>query len=811
MTIARNQKHVQDSNYYGEVAMNNVNNIGEVAVSNSKIQKVIIEKALKASTYEEAKEVAALIAANGAPYERPVGDKPNNFGLMAPSGSSYEFKALELVTNAQDAVLERRARKRFGDLDKVPYQRPSEAAGDLLGELNHKQQGDLVTVSFRESDAPTRSSKRLTIVNRDYGCGLEPQAIPTTIFALGSSHKTSRNWQQGAFGVGGASTYRNARAVVLVSRRAPEMNPSDDRIAVAVVLWDAHGKGQRAFYHVTTDWEIGAAAEPWSAPASVYPEFEPGTHLALISYGVNGFHRSFSGDELTFATVLNTRLFEPVMPVKFTNEITRGRNEYLRGLSQRFADNPRKDRLSDDDTMLYTTGGTTYQLPVKYYVFPTGKDADGKDKPGARKNFVARGHALMFTSNGQVHHHWTPERFKADTKLSRLHDRILVVVETDSLPIELRTALFTPDRSQMLASEAAIQLEDQVADFLNGWNALVEVNSQAIREAISSASGGASGLGVSRKIADALKVKGFGMSGGGGAGGGGNTGNGGPRPRKKVETYADPTTLEGPDRIIVEDGKVRNLEYMINAKDNFLESGRGKLTFETDHPDIDPTQHIAVGRLRDGYLRLQLVVPEGAAEGQFKLDVRLDWQKASGGIGPTMGYTTAVEVVDEIGKGGAGGGKKGNKGGSGGPQVAVIWKTPEEYGEGLNNGIPGLVDEIAAVDLAAVSEYAELAQLGDTMIPTIVLNETYAPLKSYIAARAKTLSEEGTKAAADRYAVGTGLGLLFLHEEHKKISKAGGAPLSEEYVAAEKQAIAKGILATMPAFDELAKQSGAEG
>jgi hypothetical protein len=789
-----------------------VNNNGEVAVSGNNIQREIIEKALKATTYEQAREVADLIAANGAPYERPVGDKPNNFGLMAPSGSSYEFKALELVTNSQDAVLERFARKRFGGLDEVPYQRPAEAAADLLGDLDYKQQANLVTVSFRESDAPTRSSKRLTIVNRDYGCGLEPAAIPTTIFALGSSHKTSRNWQQGAFGVGGAITYRNAKGVVLVSRRAPEMDPSEDRIAVAVVLWDAHGKGQRAYYHVTTDWELGNAAEPWSAPASVYPEFEHGTHLALISYGVNGFHRARSGDELSFDTVLNTRLFEPVIPVKYTNEITRDKVENLRGLKRRFADNPRADRLSDDDTMLYTTGGTTYHLPVKYFVFPTGKGPDGKDKPGSRRKFVAKGHALVFTSNGQVHHHWTPEQFKVRTKLSKLHDRIFLVVETDSLPIELRTALFTPDRSQMLASEAAIQLEDQVADFLNGWNALVEVNSQAIREAISSASGGASGLGVSRKIAEALKVKGFGMSGGGGSGGGGNNGNGGPRPRKKVETYTDPTTLEGPDRIIVEDGKVRNLEYMINAKDNFLDTGRGKLSFETDHPDIDTTQHISVGRLRDGYVRIQLAVPEGATEGQFKLDVRLDWQKAGGGIGPTLGYTTAVEIVDEIAKGGAGGAKKGNKGGSGGPQVAVIWKKPEEYGGDLNNGIPGLVDEISAAELASqVAEYADLAPLGNTLIPTIVMNETYAPYKSYIAARAKNLTEEGTKDAGDRYAVGTGLGLLFLHEEHKRISKALGAALPEEYVASQKQAVARSVLATMPAFDALAKESGAEG
>ncbi|MEE3853539.1 hypothetical protein VZC37_24610 [Gordonia sp. LSe1-13] len=755
-------------------------------MTNAKIQKEIIEKALNASTFAEAKAVADLLVANGAQYERPVGDRYNNFGLLAPSGSSYEYKALELVTNSQDAVLEKFAHMSLGDLDKVPYQSPAESAQDLLGELNYQQQADLVTVSIRESDPPTRSSKRVTIVNRDFGCGMEPAAVPGTIFALGSSHKTSRIWQQGAFGVGGASTYRNARAVVLVTRRAPEMGPAEDRTTVAVVLWEAQGKGQSAYYQVTTEWPADRDALPWSAPASVYPEFAGGTHIALISYGVEGFHRARSGDERSFDTVLNTRLFEPVIPVRFTNAITRERKEYLRGLGRRLADNPSKERFTDDDKMLYSHDGNTYHLPVTYFVFPKGKDASGKELPGARRKFVAKNHALVFTSNGQVHHHWTPDQFKVRTDLVKLADRILVVVETDDLPIELRTALFTPDRSQMLASEAAIQLEDQVADFLDNWNGLTEINSKIVREAIAAASGGASGLGVSRKIAQALKVSGFGMSGGGNAGGGGGQGNGGPRPRKQVETYADPTTIEGPDKVIVEEGRVRYLQYLINAHDDFLDTGRGQLTFQTDHPDINPDENIVIGRLRDGYVRVQLQVPEGATEGQFKLDAQLDWQKASGGIGPTMGYTTTVEVVDEIGKGGAGGGNKGGKGGSGGPQVAVIWKTPEEYGEGLNNAIPGVVDEIKAADLAANPEYAELAQLGETKVPTIVLNSTYSSLKGYLSARAKKLTEQGAKDAADRYAVGTGLGLLFLHEERKKIAKAGGTPPSEDYVAAEK-------------------------
>ena len=202
--------------------------------SNSKAA-AIIEAALAASTLEDALEVERLIEADiGNRYQRPIGDRYNNFGMIASSGS-YEYKALEPVTNQQDALLERLAAATFGDLSKIPYATPEEAARDLLGHLSYKEQADKIAVSFVESDPPTRSSKRLTIVYRDTGCGMEPSQIPSSIFRLGSSHKTEAQWQQGAFGVGGASTYRNAKAVVLVSRRAPEMHPEDDRISVAVV------------------------------------------------------------------------------------------------------------------------------------------------------------------------------------------------------------------------------------------------------------------------------------------------------------------------------------------------------------------------------------------------------------------------------------------------------------------------------------------------------------------------------------------------------------------------------------------------
>lgn len=767
----------------------------------------IVEAALAAGSFEDAVRVEQLIEADiGNRFQRPIGDRFNNYGILASSGS-YEYKALEPVTNQQDAVLERLAAAKFGDLSNVPYETPAEAAADLLGRLDYKEQADKISVSFRESDPPTRSNKRLTIVYRDLGCGIEAGEIPNSIFHLGTSHKTESKWQQGAFGMGGASTYRNAKAIVLVTRRAPEMKPGEDRIAVAVVRWEDHGKGSSAYYLTTTAWANGAhgsLGEPWSTPASAYPEFEPGTHLALVSYGVEGYHRVRAGDERSFDTVLNTRLYQPIAPVRFTNEIARGRNEYLRGLSRRLEENPSSDRKSDQEEILYTHAGTSYRLPVAYHVFPAGSE------PGARRRFVAKDHALIFTSNGQVHHNWTPAELKQRTKLGKIHERVFVVVETDPLPIELRTALFTPDRSQLLASEAAIQLEDQVADFLANWDRLVEINNELVQEAIRGAGSGRSALSVARKIAAALKLKGFRMDSSNG-GGGGPGGSGGRRRRRKVETYPDPTTLEGPDRLIVEDGKLRLLFYMLNAEDDFFDSGRGELTFECDHPDVDVDRHLVVGRLRDGYVRVQLQVPEGAAEGTYGLTAHLrDWHKAAGGIGAPMEYATKLEVVDEIVPPNTGGGTgKGKQGTGEGPNVAVIWQTPEEYGDGWHNDVPGSVDMIAAATLAeTLEEYRELESLGAAEIPTIVLNKSYAPFKAYIASRAKELTDKGTDDVGDRYAVGLGLGLLVLHEDSEKRAQKTKQPVAPELELVAKQAVARSVLLMMPAFDSLMKEAG---
>ena len=71
-----------------------------------------------------------------------------------------------------------------------------------------------------------------------------------------------------------------------------------------------------------------------------------------------------------------------------------------------------------------------------------------------------------------------------------------------------------------------------------------------------------------------------------------------------------------------------------------------------------------------------------------------------------------------------------------------------------------------------------MAQLGNKAVPTILLNQEYGPFKTYIGARSRELTDSGIDGAKQRYAVGTGLGLLYLNQQLVPRAKKG-EPIDE--------------------------------
>ena len=86
-----------------------------------------------------------------------------------------------------------------------------------------------------------------------------------------------------------------------------------------------------------------------------------------------------------------------------------------------------------------------------------------------------------------------------------------------------------------------------------------------------------------------------------------------------------------------------------------------------------------------------------------------------------------------------------------------------------------------------------------------LLGRSYAELRPFM----RELTEQGVDRVKERYAVGTGVGLLLLEEELARRQKAGeGIP--DEWLHSSRRAVARGVLSMMPAFDEMAREAGLE-
>ena len=244
----------------------------------------------------------------------------------------------------------------------------------------------------------------------------------------------------------------------------------------------------------------------------------------------------------------------------------------------------------------------------------------------------------MFTSNGQVHHHWTPVDFRERTKLRQLSEHVLVVVETDPLPIAVRTDFFTADRSGVRASEEALRLESELAGFLDGWDELRELNAELIRESITSAGSERPTFEISKQIsrAFAARLQGFKFQSNGSG-----TATRAHEHRAPAEAAARtalrPDVPQRPERTSPYcRGHRRLCGSRSTRRTSSSRAAAASLTVTCSHPDIDE-EEIAIGSLHNGRIRAIVAVPAEAQLGEFTITAGVyGWEKASGGVGPDL-------------------------------------------------------------------------------------------------------------------------------------------------------------------------------
>ena len=739
-----------------------------------------------------------------APHERPVGDRWGNRGLFTAAGGNFDYKLTELITNMLDSLLLRQAVEALGeevlDPDKSAelFDTPATAVDELFGPGGLPDTTPQARVELRSAGPDARRER--TVVFRDLGIGMRPDDIADSLLRVGSSRKDGVLWLMGAFGRGGLTVLPNAHGWVILTRSS--LDP-EAGVVLTVVRWQRVGnrQTQTALYQVVSPWERdGDRADPLVLPSPACPDFDSGTRIAVVGFSAEGIWVSRLGDERSLDTVLDTRLFEPPLPVHLTAPVLEERGArltQLRGLGRRLSDNPRPDRTEGTEHLPFGYEGRTYQLPVRFYLFATGSDA------GTRRRFVARNHAVLLNSNGQVHAHWTPAEFRHRTRLNKLADRILVALDTDPLPLELRTSLFTADRTDLLRNPHAVRLEEELIAFLNDWDELEQANNDMIVDSIRRSNRDRSTADLSERIAKAAQARGWRAV---------SSSDGGRRrrPARPVELLDDPTTLTGRASVRLERGRTHGIHYSLNARDGFVPT-RAQCRVTTTHLDIDPDEDLTVGELRNGRLRVSMAVPPDAELTTATVTIRVEpWLSIQGGLRQALDAETSIEIVDENDRPEppAPEPEPGRRAAATMP-IATMWTTHEDEPDwGVNT--PGEMELVKASTFAELGDgYQRFGKhAGDGLL--LKLNEEFTPLKAYTTMRAKKLGDDGVRRLKDRYALGLGVYMVVAHEQQRSSSGSGDPP-NENLATAARRAAAQAILAMLPEFDALIAEAGLDG
>ena len=673
---------------------------------------------------------------------------------------------------------------------------PSQAVQRLFPEGPH---ADSATICLHGA-GPNRRRDR-TIVFRDRGVGMTAEDVPRFLFRMGSSRKDGVLWLMGAFGRGGLTVLPNAHGLVVLSRTS--LDPDAD-VVFSLTRWEQVGNRQTdtALYQVTMPWgNDGDHALPLVLPAAVCKGFQHGTRIAVVGFRTEGIWVSRLGDERSLDTVIDTRLFESLLPVQLTAPVLKDRGSRvtrLRGLAHRLAANPRDDRLEVTERLPFHFEGKTYQLPIRFYLFPIGD-------VGSRRRFVAHDHALILNSNGQVHAHWTPAEFRHRTRLNKLADRILIVVDTDPLPLKLRTSLFTADRTELLRNPHAVRLEEEITAFLNEWDELWDANSEMIKDSIRQSNRDRSTTALSERIARLAEVRLRGVR---------RIPDSSRvrkrRPKSPSLLLDDPTEFRGPKSVTFARGRTHGLYFSLNARDGFVPN-RTKCSVIIDHLDIDPEEDISVSDVRNGRIRVSVAVPHDAELTTAVLTANIDgWLAPHGGLRGALTTTTVVEVVDEhVPHPPQPAPPERSRAVTRQTPIATIWTTHERE-DGWEASTPGDVEAVDARTLVdTISDGHRFTNIEDDVV-LIRLNEEFAPLKAYASMRATTVGDEGVARAKERYALGFGVYLVLDHDRRRREIEPAipqGSPLAMAIHAAA----ARGVLAILPDFDSLTAEAGLDG
>jgi hypothetical protein len=404
----------------------------------------------------------------------PFGGRENNRGTIEVSADPGR-SAVERLTNGIDAILEAEYESHNG----IPECRsPKEAASAWLNvpelglsALTPTQRRSLAQrVSVKILAGEGRESRILEV--HDNGIGLSPESMPNTILSLNESNKMQKHYLAGAYGQGGSSSLAPSKWTLIASR-----HDGFPMIGFTVVRYqdlppETYKMGR--YVYLTVNGQVLEAEVPVDV-------FAPGTIVTHFGYDLSPYPSPVGPN--SFYGLLNTVLFDPVLPVWLDDHevhgyrrVIKGSRNALNGAVDEGDEERRRTNLSHNIPLFFTSLGTDYgRIGVEYWVLE--RPSRQNKRPSAA--FVNPARPIVLTLNGQNHAELPQVLIRRNAELPYLTQRLICHIICDHLTPAAKRALFASTREDIRRGTVYDLVQQELIRILRSDDELIRLNNEA--------------------------------------------------------------------------------------------------------------------------------------------------------------------------------------------------------------------------------------------------------------------------------------------------------------------------------------------
>src|ERR1700693_1131271 len=200
---------------------------------------------------------------------------------------------------------------------------------------------------------------------RDYGVGVTPESMPRNILSLNESNKIQKHYLAGAYGQGGSSSFAPSKWTLIASRHNASPNIGFTIVCYQDLPPETYKMGR--YVYLTLNGQVLQTERSLEA-------FKPGTLVTHFGYDLSPY-KSPLGPNSVYG-MLNTVLFDPVLPVWLDDHevhgyrrVIKGSRNALNGAVDEGDDTRRRTTLSHSMPMFFASLGSDYgRIGVEYWV-----------------------------------------------------------------------------------------------------------------------------------------------------------------------------------------------------------------------------------------------------------------------------------------------------------------------------------------------------------------------------------------------------------------------------------------------------------